>query len=90
MRPTKRWDRRLWGVVYASPMARVVRHVDDHLIGSLWHATAKSSYAGEPTRALLFSTRHQARAWCAAQNKTRSLQWKMRVVKVRETVTVFA
>jgi hypothetical protein len=88
------WSRQLWGVVLTSgdgderPM----------LIGSLWHRAEfrGAQYSGEPPRALLFTTRQEARTWCterqaeyAARPETDPARhWRFRPVRVRETVTV--
>jgi len=70
------------------------------LIGGLWAADLGGEpYAGEPTRALLFCTRQQARAWCAdTMSKWRDgrqrddivASWTVRPVRVRETVQIEA
>jgi hypothetical protein len=87
------WDRMLWGVEFTgsgpddAPM----------LIGRLWATEWASStpYPGEPTRALLFTTRKMARQWCAeTMAKWRDgrhrddcvTRWRVRPVRVRETV----
>ena len=42
---------------------------------------------GEPTRALLFCTREQAREWCRnRRERSEGLGWKFTPVKVRELV----
>ena len=76
------WKRRLWGVEFSGT-----------LIGSLWIEPAPpSAYAGEPTRALLFTTRAEARAWVAPENAKQAARgdwWgakRYRVVRVVETV----
>ena len=65
------------------------------LIGSGWHEhvrTESKPYPGEPTRALLFHTRKDARDWCRARNEEYKAMadfvrhWRMRVVRVRERV----
>ena len=61
------------------------------LIGSLW-LSPTSSYAGEPTRALLFCTRKAARAYCRMEHAKYAgrtdicTAWRFRPVRVRETV----
>ncbi len=76
------WDRRLWGVHYIG--------MDGHriLIGSLWHSRpATKAYEGEPTRALLFQTRQDARDWCRNKARTATgLTCRFVPVSVRETV----
>lgn len=63
------------------------------LLGSTWHELGRVvKYMGEPTRALLFQTREDARAWC--RDKMRRYagrsdccgQWRFRPVRVIETV----
>ena len=92
----RRWDRPLWGVVFSSrPADR-----EAMLIGRLWATDLGGiPYAGEPTRALLFCTRRQAREWCAeTMRKWRDgrqrddivTRWTVRPVRVRETVQVEA
>lgn len=95
-RGVRRWHRLLWGVAFES----VAGDHDAMLIGSLWADDLKSiRYEGEPTRALLFCTRAQARAWCAKkmagwrEGRTASdpvMTWRVRPVRVRETVQVEA
>ena len=86
-----RWDRPLWGIIFTG-LDRVPT-----MIGSLWHkeaGIAGAKYKGEPTRALLFCTRRQARDWCAATNKVWAAyndgiveHWRVHPVQVREVVT---
>ena len=85
------WDYLRWGVLFSSRLAR-----EPYLIGCLW-AGKKSSYAGEPARALLFSSRKEAREWCREKMREwktgradidRRLGWRVRPVRVRETVRV--
>lgn len=94
--PVRRWNRLLWGVVFSSgPADR-----EAMLIGGLWATDLGGTpYAGEPTRALLFCTRKQAREWCAeTMRKWRDgrqrddivARWTVRPVRVRETVQVEA
>lgn len=62
------------------------------LLGDAWHSVRPMHYLGEPTRALIFWSRRQARVWCAAAHKRYSdrpddcRRWKFRPVKVRETL----
>lgn len=91
-----RWDRLLWGVEFTGS------RTDDEpmLIGRLWAAdwarTTSLPYPGEPTRALLFTTRELARQWCAetmanwrAGGRDECVsRWRVRAVRVRETVQV--
>lgn len=79
------WNRKLWGVEYFS------KGKSSHLISSTWGGQA-GTYPEEPTRALLFNTRRQARAWCKTRNqwsksrKDRCATWRFRPVRVIETV----
>lgn len=71
------WNRLLWGVV------RKGNHLTpDYLIGNLWCGRyhMRESLPGEPTRALLFCTRAQAREWCMEHGP------QFRPVRVRESV----
>ncbi len=90
---TAPWDRHLWGVMCRTGMPGA----EPMLLGSHWYGSPRVtivSYPGEPTRALLFFTRHAARAWCAGQNlqwRERSdgmNRWRVRAVRVTETVRV--
>lgn len=95
-RPVRSWDRLLWGVQFTGSMA------DDEpmLIGNLWaYDFGGQPYHGEPTRALLFCTRAQARAWCSdtmrkwsdgRQRDDTVRRWAVRPVRVRETAQVEA
>ena len=90
--PVKGWNRALWGVRFTgadktkSPM----------LIGSSWATDlGGTQYLGEPTRALLFRTRAQARAWCRqtlsdwrnGRHCDDSVRyWRVMPVRVREIV----
>lgn len=88
----RRWDRLLWGVHFIGS----ARDKTPMLIGGLWaDDLGGKPYAGEPTRALLFCTRAQARDWCAeTMRKWRDgrhrddcvTRWALRPVRVRETV----
>lgn len=86
------WRRKLWAVELTTPH-------DKTLIGALWAIDAdrtEAYYDGEPTRALLFTSRRLARHWCA--NEMASYRdysdghpcrsWKFRPVRVTETVKV--
>lgn len=95
MKGVRGWSHLRWGVVFLTPESETGYRA--RMIGSLFHDEAgKSPYPGEPTRALVFHTRRDAREWCEAENaKWRDYpvghicrNWRMRVVRVRETVTV--
>ena len=80
----KHWDRLLWGVVLHS-------QADPMLLSALWHEAEFGEYEGEPSRALLFCTRAQVRAWCKKWNAKEtaygtSVRWRVSPVRVRETV----
>ena len=86
------WDRALWGVEFTS-------YDESMLIGRVWAQELASSatYPGEPTRALLFTTREFARRWCAEKMRgwrdngdSTVRRWRVRPVRVRETVQVAA
>jgi len=85
----KPWDRKLWGVVFTSNECPL-------LIGEAWYRTKPDYYAGEPPRALVFTTRTLARQWCQkwsainAKHQDCRKDWKFRPVRVREIVQVIA
>lgn len=92
-RMTTGWNRRLWGVIHTSPVSAPI------LIGATWDGKRRTrayEFSDEPSRALLFSTRKQALTWCKAQNKTwraypkgdTANKWRVRPVRVRETVQI--
>lgn len=86
------WDRLLWGVHFSSPFG----DKEGMLISASWDSSVRHSrlYPGEPSRALLFCTREQARTWCKAQmakyrGRTDCCKdWRFRPVRVRERVTL--
>jgi hypothetical protein len=88
------WDRLLWGVEFTGS-----RDDDEPMmLGRIWaHDWASTPYPGEPTRALLFTSRDAARKWCAKtmaewrEGRSRDdvvARWRVRPVRVRETVRV--
>lgn len=92
-RGVRRWDRRLWGVVFSGS----IPGGKPTLIGGLWAADLGGKpYPGEPTRALLFCNRQQARSWCADTMAKWSVgdsivrRWRVRPVRVREMVQIEA
>jgi hypothetical protein len=92
-RGVRRWDRRLWGVVFSGS----IPGDKPTLIGVLWAADLGGKpYPGEPTRALLFCNRQQARSWCADTMAKWSVgdsivrRWRVRPVRVREMVQIEA
>lgn len=98
MTPRRRpWCHTQWGVEFTNSRAEAL------LLGSLWDAGEFARWqrgdmrASEPTRALLFCRRAQAREWCAAKNAEWREHsdaivkaWRVRPVRVRETVQVLA
>lgn len=86
-----RWNRLLWGVEFTGS-----RDEPPKLIGDLWSPNRGVPHAGEPTRALLFCTRAQARVWCVERSlrwggRERNdivSRWRLRPVRVRETVVI--
>jgi hypothetical protein len=83
----KPWHRKLWGVEFSSGSD------DRRLIGSAWARFSgfPGHHPGDPTRALLFTTRNAARAWCKAEtdhyrHRPDSLNWRFRPVRVIERV----
>ena len=86
-RKLRKWDRKLWGVLFISPQSEPM------MIGNAWRIPCDfKPYPDEPTRPLIFNSRAGVREWCAARNveyKQRSDfvgQWRMRVIRVRELV----
>lgn len=85
--PAKPWDRKLWGVIADICGHRI-------LLGATWchERSALTYHEAEPSRTLLFKTRSQARAWAKQKmdewQGTGAAHWKLRVVRVRETVMV--
>jgi hypothetical protein len=83
----------LWGVAFSG-----VGKEAPMLIGGLWAIDLGGDpYPGEPSRALLFCTRAQARAWCTEtmrkwrdgrQRDDTLMAWRVRPVRVRETVVI--
>jgi hypothetical protein len=82
------WNRKLWGVEFKSYRGGW------GLIGAGWHPDYGRGHHGEPSRALLFTTRAAARQFVSqkqAEWRQRSpddvlSHWRLRVVRVRETV----
>ena len=80
------WDRKLWGVEVTTRADR-----KPFLIGTAWNGNSGAHYAGEPSRALMFTTRAEARTWCFNKkadlsNSDLCRHWKLRPERVRETV----
>ena len=87
------WVKNLWGVEFTGSMPGDT----PTLLGQAWmNPRPKSQYDGEPTRAMLFCTRKQARAWCRVKMAEYAGRddccgkWKFRPVRVAETVTKMA
>ena len=81
------WDRKLWGVELRRSGETPL------LLGQTWlRSLRQPAYPGEPTRALLFTTRATARQWAQAQQAVHAARqdctsaWRFVAVKVRETV----
>lgn len=87
----KSWDRLQWGVAFTGSLDEQAI-----LIGATWAREFQTKpYPGEPTRALLFCTRKQARDWCLGKmaqwrdgrEKTDPVcRWRVFPVRVREVV----
>lgn len=77
------WNNIYWGVLFRCP------GTGPFLVGETWHKVRPPAYDGEPLRPLLFNTRKQARAWCAAEMTRYAsapqtyLNWRVRAVRVR-------
>lgn len=89
------WDRRLWGVVVSTN----ARDSTPFLIGEAWDEELRNRQLRDdgPSRALLFTTRAAARAWCARQHAEWRAgrrphdpvaKWRARPVRVREQVYI--
>ena len=82
------WHRRLWGVEFFH-----LRSQPPMLLGQGWDTPDHADYPGEPTHALLFTTRAQARTWCTAKQLTYVGRtdgcgaWRFRAVPVWERVS---
>lgn len=60
------------------------------ILGTQWHKLEPRRYDGEPTRALLFTTRKAARDWsrqATLKHAKHSPDWKFKPVRVSETLT---
>ena len=83
------WNRKLWGILFLGG-----DRSDPILIGGMWEQAMKRiRYDGEPTRALVFMTRKDARKWCAVKNDDYAhsndsivRKWRCKVVRVSEVV----
>jgi hypothetical protein len=79
------WNRQLWGV----ELIRSLKEDKPVILGKAWDRTRSEDtpYKGEPTRALLFCTRSEAREWCRnKQADTAHMRWRFVPIKVREIV----
>ena len=75
------WDRNLWGVEFKGGM----KEDNPMILGEAWNGPSLERHEGEPTRALLFRTRKQARAWCQDRRKrNKTYKWTFTPVKLRE------
>jgi hypothetical protein len=94
------WDRVLWGVRFVDTSQLIARpgRREGMLLGQGWDNVRPGTYEGEPTRALLFTTRKLARAWCQRkQTFYRTYpdghvcrSWRFQPVRARERVTTTA
>lgn len=81
------WKTKLWGVEFTGG-----RDDPPRLIGRNWMSHVDDPYKGEPTRALLFCTRADARIWCNLKELQYvgrddvCAKWRFRPVRVVETV----
>lgn len=83
-------DRLLWSVLFTGADPRV----PPVLLSEGWCPARRAlpTASGVPTRALLFCTRAQARAWCAERMRTWqqgdhiTRAWRVRAVRVSEKV----
>lgn len=92
MVPLKRigpWKRVLWGIL----MKGSIPNDPPMLLGDAWYKPMpQPGYPGEPTRALLFYTRSEARAWCKDARARYSDRndccgkWRFRPIRVTESV----
>jgi hypothetical protein len=79
------WNRVLWGVLFTDKS-------ECFLLGVSWYGPVRPQYPGEPTRALLFTTRSAAQAWCREQQtkyascRDELRQWRFHPVRVIEEV----
>lgn len=80
------WNNLRWGIEFYGADGKPI------MIGSLWLNQTPHPYPGEPQRALLFMTRKQARDFCAERHAIFAgwpygcKQWRLKPVRVRETV----
>ena len=76
------WNKKLWGIGYTGKGGIEI------IISNMWHhySTAPHLYPGEPSRAMLFTTRKAAREWMASEQHYSIPRKEWRVVRVRETV----
>ncbi|MDE2470260.1 MAG: hypothetical protein KGL35_16300 [Bradyrhizobium sp.] len=81
------WDRKLWGVTLMPTQPESGER--PLLLGSLWDdgVEERGAYPGEPTRAFLFQTRNECRAWIKARRGD-FFGKHYRCVRVRERVEV--
>lgn len=98
-RRVRRWDRLLWGVEFTGSRTDAAPMLIGRIWAAEWSSATSYPYPGEPTRALLFTTREIARQWCAetmarwrdgGQRDDCVSRWRVRAVRVRETVQVEA
>lgn len=84
------WRKELWAVEFTES----IKDDSPMLLGRGWYAAEPIFYPGEPSRALLFTTRTEARKWCRSQllkyagRTDCCADWRFRPVRVVETVKV--
>ena len=88
-RTLRPWRRLLWGILFrgSMPTERPM------LLGDAWcKPVPQPGYPGEPTRALLFRFRREAREWCRDAHARYSdrydccAKWRFSPVRVEEIV----
>ena len=82
------WNRHLWGIWFTSKETE-----SGFLIGTAWAnwcEDPRPRSPNEPSRALLFKTRTEARTWARTANMHWSYLkfWTVKAVKVREIVEI--
>lgn len=89
MKTPRPWSNRKWGVAFIGAMRET-----PSLLGEGWYKYPNfgQRFDGETSRALMFKTRRQARAWCKAQHAKYEhrndccKQWRFRPVRVQELI----
>jgi hypothetical protein len=71
-------------------MRSATTRLESMILGTQWHKLEPRRYPGEPTRALLFTTRKAASEWARQarlKHAKHSPDWKFKPVRIRETLT---